>query len=80
MIFLAMRISPVHHHCNRVGNFDMGLDMSLLTLGDRAFVAAAPREWNALPKHLRTIKDFGVFKIQMKTSIFNSICQPKLTL
>ncbi len=34
---------------------------------------AAPREWNALSKNLRTIKDFGVFKRQLKTSTFQSM-------
>ncbi len=70
MSFFAMRISPVHHHCNRVGNFDMGLWVTE-SLVDRAFLAAAPRELNALPTHLGTIKDFGVFKRQLKTHLFS---------
>ena len=40
------------------------------TLGDRAFRAAAPREWNALPTNLRNINDYGVFKKNLKTLFF----------
>ena len=52
------------------------------TLGDRAFLAAAPTEWNALPKKSTNNQGFSscLQKTAEDTSIFQSICQPKLTL
>ena len=43
---------------------------TLLTLGDRAFVAAAPKLWNNLPLDLRCTSDFQVFKRNLKTHLF----------
>ena len=43
---------------------------TLPTLGDRAFVAAAPKLWNDLPLDLRCISDFNVFKRNLKTHLF----------
>ncbi len=40
------------------------------TLGDRSFMSAAPREWNALPSELRSLDDLAVFKKQLKTHYF----------
>ena len=40
------------------------------TYGDRAFEVAAPRLWNSLPFHLRTISNINIFKNQMKTYLF----------
>ena len=40
------------------------------TLGDRAFMAAAPELWNALPLNLRSIPDFNIFKRDLKTYLF----------
>ena len=40
------------------------------TYGDRAFEVAAPRLWNSLPFHLRTISNINIFKNQMKTYPF----------
>jgi len=37
----------------------------------RAFYAAAPKEWNALPRELRAIEDISVFKRQLKTHFFS---------
>ena len=39
---------------------------TLPTLGDRAFVAAAPKLWNNLPLDLRCTSDFEVFKRNFK--------------
>ena len=40
------------------------------TLGDRSFMSAARREWNALPSELRSLDDLAVFKKQLKTHYF----------
>lgn len=40
------------------------------TLGDRAFAVAGPREWNALPSHLRSVNNIGAFKSKLKTYYF----------
>ena len=40
------------------------------TLGDRAFKAAAPQLWNALPANIRGINDYGDFKKKLKTHYF----------
>ena len=42
----------------------------LRTMGDRAFSAAAPRLWNALPDHLRAPQTIDVFKQDLKTYLF----------
>ena len=44
--------------------------MTLSTLGDRAFMALAPKLWNVLPLNLRSISDFNVFKQDLKTYFF----------
>jgi flagellar biosynthesis chaperone FliJ len=41
------------------------------TLGDRAFLAVAPREWNSLPRDLRVINDLDMFKRRLKTHLFS---------
>ena len=43
---------------------------TLPTLGDRAFVAAAPKLWNNLPFDLRCTSDFQVFKRNLNTHLF----------
>ncbi len=40
------------------------------TIGDRAFCAAAPRLWNALPEHLRAPQTTDGFKKSLKTYLF----------
>ena len=40
------------------------------TTGDRAFLAAAPTLWNALPDDLRTLDNLKSFKSQLKTHFF----------
>ena len=42
----------------------------LCTMGDRAFSAAAPRLWNALPDHLRAPQTTALFKRNLKTHLF----------
>ena len=42
----------------------------LKTAGDRAFYAFAPREWNLLPKSIRTSSSVDVFKRHLKTHLF----------
>ena len=43
---------------------------TLPTLGDRAFVAAAARLWNALPYDIRSTSNFTSFKGKVKTRLF----------
>ena len=42
----------------------------LRTFGDRAFCFIAPKLWNKLPIHLRTITSLEVFKHELKTHLF----------
>uniref|UniRef100_A0AAV2LSV1 Maturase K n=1 Tax=Knipowitschia caucasica TaxID=637954 RepID=A0AAV2LSV1_KNICA len=42
----------------------------LKKMGDRAFEAAAPRLWNALPDHLRAPQTVEAFKKGLKTHLF----------
>ena len=42
----------------------------LCTMGDRAFCAAAPRLWNALPNHLRAPQSVDAFKKGLQTHLF----------
>ena len=44
---------------------------TLITLGDRAFAAAAPKLWNLLPRELRDIVSLSKFKSELKTYLFN---------
>ena len=41
--------------------------------GDRAFSAAAPKEWNKLPYNVQSSKDLNIFKTKLKTHLF-TIC------
>ena len=41
------------------------------TLGDRAFMAAAPKLWNRLPISIRTKNSLASFKNVLKTHLFN---------
>ena len=43
------------------------------TLGDRAFMVAAPRLWNSLPKELRAIANVNSFKPHIKTYLFRTL-------
>ena len=40
------------------------------TLGERAFVFAAPKLWNALPRFIRETNSIESFKRQLKTYLF----------
>ena len=41
------------------------------TLADRSFSCAAPRLWNLLPTTIRSISSLDIFKIRLKTFLFN---------
>ena len=45
----------------------------LVTAGDRAFSAVAPKEWNKLPHHIKTRKTLGAFKTSIKTYLFREV-------
>ena len=47
----------------------------LVTLGERAFQAAAPHLWNELPLQLRTIGCVETFKNSIKTFLFRQSFQ-----
>ena len=40
------------------------------TLGDRAFICAAPKLWNALPIEIRSASSVGCFKSKLKAYLF----------
>ena len=40
------------------------------TLGERAFVFAAPKLWNALPRRIRESTSVDTFKRKLKTHLF----------
>ena len=42
----------------------------LICGGDRAFSAAAPKEWNKLPYNVQSSKDLNIFKTKLKTHLF----------
>ena len=46
---------------------------SKTTLGDTAFMVAAPRLWNSLPKELRAITIVNSFKAHIRTYIFRTV-------
>ena len=43
---------------------------ALATIGDRTFIAAAPKLWNTLPLTIRNIDNFNLFKNKLKTFLF----------
>ena len=43
------------------------------TLGDRAFMVAAPRLWNSLSKELRESTNVNSLKAHMKTYLFRTL-------
>ena len=46
---------------------------SKITLGDRAFMVAAPTLWNSLPKELSAITNVNSFKAHIKTCLFKTL-------
>ena len=60
-------------HCHR-SNDQLLLSQpkfkSLKTLGDRAFISAAPNLWNSLPNDIRSAKTVDHFKKLVKTHLF----------
>ncbi len=46
---------------------------TLSTLGDRAFLAAAPKLWNQLPSEIRRISSIDYFKRALKTYLLNKL-------
>ena len=43
---------------------------SLISLGAQAFSCSAPRLWNSLPLHIRTLDSIDTFKSHLKTHLF----------
>ena len=48
----------------------------LTTLGDRAFVASAPKLWNDSPPEIRMAKSVDTCRKMLKTHLFYSISKP----
>ena len=46
---------------------------SQATLGDRAFMVAAPTLWNSLPKELRATTNVNSFKAQINLLVINFV-------
>ena len=63
-----------HQPCRRLRSADQHLlvekRIKTKTFGDRAFSAAAAREWNKLPLSLREIESFEHFKCNLKNTSF----------
>ena len=49
---------------------DLEVPASNSIYGDRAFVTAGPRIWNALPRELRAITSISIFKRDLKTYLY----------
>ena len=67
-----VKIKPLNSRYRPLSN--EGILMSHLnfkTLGDRAFVAAAPKLWNDLPLEIRMAKSVDTFKKFFKTHLFS---------
>ena len=47
-----------------------GFSSLFFTLGDRVFLAAAPKLWNGLPSQMRNEPNFHRFKGLLKTHFF----------
>ena len=41
-----------------------------ITLGDRAFISAAPKLWNSLPSSIRNASSVNLFKSKLKSHLF----------
>ena len=50
------------------------------TLGDRAFVLAAPKLWNSLPKDIRTTTSLSSFKIKLKSFYLYKFFKPRFLI
>ena len=51
----------------------------LTSRGDRAFCTAAPRLWNKLPTEIRRSKNVHAFKTRLKTHLFDSYFNVRMT-
>ncbi|CAH3046303.1 unnamed protein product [Porites lobata] len=67
IIGTRQQLAKVNINCIRVGSTDV-----FPTLGDRAFMVAAPRLWNSLPKELRAITNVNSFRAHIKTYLFRT--------
>ena len=43
----------------------------LVSCGDKSFVVAAPKLWNALPYNIKSLESVQVFKTNIKTYLFS---------
>ncbi|CAH3015731.1 unnamed protein product [Porites evermanni] len=71
IIGTRQQLAKVNINCIRVGSTDVSARSK--TLGDRAFMVAAPRLWNSLPKELRAITNVNSFKAHIKTYLFKTL-------
>ena len=68
------RLKPQSNYNLRSNTKHLLLDLpnkTMKTTGDRAFFAAAPTLWNALPDELRALGSLKTFMAQLKTHYFN---------
>ena len=65
----------VHHRTTRSAFASLLECMSsapkLKTVGERSFFHQAPKAWNRIPEHLRSIKSLDAFKCALKTFLFS---------
>ena len=70
-------LNKVHKHTHNLRSSHDTLLLQIptcktkITLGDRAFVCAAPKLWNNLPFEIRTSSSVETFKSRLKTYLFS---------
>ena len=76
MVYLQKLISKREEERYNLRSCAMGImlqtprTLTKKTLGDRAFLAAAPKLWNGLPSQIRNEPNFNRFKGLLKTHFF----------
>ena len=63
-------LQPTIGYQLRSGNKELHLLRTLSKSGDRAFVMAGPRIWNALPLDTRNSSNTDIFKQHLKAYLF----------
>jgi len=55
-----------------VGRQELDVPRTRLVSSERAFEVAAPKAWNKLPVDIKSTRDTGLFKKQLKTFLFRA--------
>jgi len=76
--YLAETIRPVSSHgtCQHLRSAETSTllvpSTRRSTLGDRSFLVADTRAWNALPQHIRNASSLPIFRRELKSVLFRS--------